>query len=217
MIKKNFYINDLNLKYLVGINQIHIRLEISLDFLFNLIEKIQNDYKGSLVQFFTDKYVLNQDHIFMACYYVQKAFINKINISNKKNIEFLLYLATKRQIKNAIEAFGIKNSDLKSGNINYSIVSNENNLNKINEEILQTLEATEIEITLNEQSIKKFNQIKSYFEISNNQINAVLNSYGVNEVSNELISNNLDSLFLALNDLICEKMALLSLEKINVD
>ncbi|MFX0187510.1 MAG: KEOPS complex subunit Cgi121 [Candidatus Hodarchaeota archaeon] len=216
MIVKDFYISDLDLMYFIGINQIHSELKISLDFLFNLIEKIQKD-TNTMVQFFSDKYILNQEHLFTACYYVQKAFFNKVNISKRKNIEFLLYLASKRQIKNAIEAFGINDSDLESGMISYIIVSNENNLNKINDEILQNLKANEIEITLNNKNAEKFNQIKSYFEISNNQINAVLNSYGVKNFSNKLIPNNLDNLFLALNDLICEKMALLSLEKIHAD
>jgi tRNA threonylcarbamoyladenosine modification (KEOPS) complex Cgi121 subunit len=216
MIVKDFYISDLDLMYSIGINQIHSELKISLDFLFNLIEKIQND-TNSMVQFFSDKYILNQEHLFTACYYVQKAFFNKVNISKRKNIEFLLYLASKRQIKNAIEAFGINNLGLESGEMSYIIVSNENNLNKINDEILQNLKANEIEITLNNKNAEKFNQIKSYFEISNNQINAVLNSYGVKNFSNKLIANNLDNLFLALNDLICEKMAILSLEKIRVD
>ena len=216
MIAKDFYISDLDLMYFIGINQIQSELKITFDFLFNLIEKIQND-TNSMVQLFSDKYILNQEHLFTACYYVQKAFFNKVNISKRKNIEFLLYLASKRQIKNAIEAFGINILDLESGKISYIIVSNENNLNEINDEILQNLKANEIEITLNKKNAEKFNQIKSYFKISNNQINAVLNSYGVKNFSNKLIANNLDNLFLALYDLICEKMALLSLEKIHVD
>ena len=214
LIVKNFYISDLNLKYLVGINQIRI-FDITLDFILNLTEKIQNNHKNSMLQFFSDKYILNQDHIFTACYYTQKAFRNKTNISKRKNIELLLYLATKRQIKKALEAFGI---NLKSSNIiSFVIISNENNLNKINEEILQSLGANEIELTLNDQSVKKFNQIKSYFEISENQINSVLNSYGVKESNNDLMANNLNNLFLAVYDLICEKMAFLSLERIKAE
>ncbi|TFG02257.1 MAG: hypothetical protein EU540_01910 [Promethearchaeota archaeon] len=214
MIVKKFYISDLNLKYLVGINQIRI-FDTKLDFILNLTEKIQNEHKNSVLQFFSDKYILNQDHIFTACYYTQKAFTDKTNISKRKNIELLLYLATKRQIKNALEAFGI---NLKSDKlITYVIISNENNLNKINEEILQSLGANEIELTINDQSVEKFNQIKSYFEISDNQINSVLNSYGVKEFNNDLIETNLNNLFLAVYDLICEKMAFLSLEKIKTD
>lgn len=214
MIVKKFYISDLNLKYLVGINQIRI-FDSTLDFILNLTEKIQNEHKNSVLQFFSDKYILNQDHIFTACYYTQKAFTDNTNISKRKNIELLLYLATKRQIKNALEAFGI---NLKSDKIiSYVIISNENNLNKINEEIIQSLGANEIELTINDQSVKKFNQIKSYFEISDNQINSVLNAYGVKEFNNDLIANNLNNLFLAIYDLICEKMAFLSLEKIKAD
>ncbi len=214
MIVKNFYISDLNLKYLVGINQIGI-FDITLDSILNLTEKIQNNHKNSTLQFFSDKYILNQDHIFTACYYTQKAFTDKTNISKRKNIELLLYLATNRQIKNALEAFGI---NLKSDKIiSYVIISNENNLNKINEEVLESLGANEIELTINHQNLKKFNQIKSYFEISDNQINSVLNSYGVEEFNTDLIANNLNNLFLAIYDLICEKMAFLSLEKIKAD
>lgn len=214
MIVKKFYISDLDLKYLVGINQVR-NFDITLDFILNLTEKIQNDHKNSTLQFFSDRYILNQDHIFTACYYTQKAFTDKTNISKRKNIELLLYLATNRQIKNALEAFGI---NLKSDKIiSYVIISNENNLNKINEEILQSLGANEIELTINDQSVKKFNQIKSYFEISDNQINSVLNSYGVKEINNDLITNNLNNLFLAIYDLICEKMAFLSLERIIAD
>ncbi|TFG24524.1 MAG: hypothetical protein EU529_03920 [Promethearchaeota archaeon] len=214
MIVKNFYISDLDLKYLVGINQIRI-FDITLDFILNLTEKIQNEHKNSILQFFSDKYILNQDHIFTACYYTQKAFADKTNISKRKNIELLLYLATKRQIKNALEAFGI---NLKLDKIiSYVIISNENNLNKINEGVLESLGANEVELTINDQNLKKLNQIKSYFEISDNQINSVLNSYGVKEFNNELIDSNLNNLFLAVYDLICEKMAFLSLEKIKTD
>ena len=228
MIVKNFYISDLDLKYFVGINQINIDikkiLELNklkseneaLDFIFNLVEKVQIDY-DSMVQFYSDSYILNQDHISTACFYVQKAFFNNVNISKKKNIEFLLYLATKRQIKNAIEAFGIKISDLKYGNLNYCIISNKNNLKRINEEILYNLKANEKEITLNSKNVKKFKKIKNFFEISDNQINAVLNSYEVKEFNGNDIANNLINLFLALYDLICEKMALLSLENIKLE
>ena len=214
MIVKNFYISDLDLKYLVGINQIRI-FDITLDFILNLMEKIQKNHRNSTLQFFSDKYILNQDHIFTACYYTQKAFSDKTNISKTKNIELFLYLTTKRQIKNAIEAFGINlKSDKKTS---YVIISNENNLNRINEEVLDSLGANEVELTINDQSVKKFNQIKSYFEISDNQINSVLNSYGAKEFKNDPIANNLNNLFLAVYDLICEKMAFLSLEKIKAD
>lgn len=226
MIVKQFNINDLDLNYFVGINQISIDLKKfqdlnnlknkteALDFIFNLIENIQKNYKGSTLQFFSNKYVLNQDHIFTACYYIQRAFLNDVNISKRKNIELFLYLVAKRQIKYGIEAFGIKATDLSSGKMSYCIISSENNLEKINEEILHNLKAKEIKIDLNDKSVERYNTIKNFFGISDDQINIVLKSYGIKNISNNQIIDNLDYLFLAIHDLICEKMSLLSLEKI---
>ena len=115
MIIKSMKIDELELNYSIGINQIKIDLDNLvglhklnneneiLDFLLNLCEEIQDIYGDTMVQFFSDEYVLSQDHILTASYYVQKAFYNEANISKSKNIEFLLYIATQRQIKNAIE------------------------------------------------------------------------------------------------------------------
>lgn len=231
MIEKEFNIDDLNLKYFVGINQINIDLKkilekielkgktdaIKIKIVIDLIERIQSEYEGSMVQFFSDKYVLNRDHIYIACYNFLKAFNNKENISNRQNIEFLLYLSTKRQIKKAIEAFGIKNADLESGKLNYCIVSRKSNMSEINGAILQNLEAHEVEFTIDLQDVNKINQIKTYFKISNNQIKSVFNSYGIKIHDDAPTTENLDSIVLALSDLICEKMALLSLEKIKTD
>lgn len=226
MIAKRFYIDDLEVNYSVGINQISINLDKIIDsynlnkedkiidFLLNLSEKIQNTYKDTIIQFFADSYVLNQDHILTASYYVQKAFYNKENISKNKNIEFLLYLATQRQIKKAIEFFGI---DLVSKKLNYCIISTENNLNEINKKIIQKLAATEVEITLNNKTVEKFNRIKNFYEISDNQIKSVLKSYGFEPINRDPKAHNLEHMFIALYDLICEKMSLLSLEKIKLD
>lgn len=226
MINKEFNINDFSLNYSIGINQIEIDLDNLvgshklnneneiLDFLLNLSEEIQNAYKDTMVQFFSDLYVLSQDHILTASYYVLKAFYNEVNISKSKNIEFLLYLNAQRQIKKAIESFGI---DLKSKNLSYCIISTENNLNEINKEIIQNLNAFEVEITLNNKTVEKFNRIKNFYEISDNQIKSVLNSYGFEPFNKNSIAHNLDNIFVALYDLVCEKMSLLSLEKIKLD
>ena len=229
MIVKEFNIKDFNLNYFVGLNQINLDLKKflelnklsnendALNWIFGLIEKIQGSYKDSIVQFFNDKYVLNEEHLFTACYFVQKAFYNNINISNKKNIELFLYLATKRQIKEGIEAFGINIANLKATNLTYCIISLKNNIDKINGRILQNLYANESNLALNFQSVEKYNRIKDYFEISDNQINSVLNSYGYKKLDDVQITKNLENLFLALYDLICEKMSFLSLEKIKID
>ncbi len=222
MIVKEFNINEINLKYFVGINQIRINLNYLsnicstssekelLDSFFRTIENVQNRFKNSVIQFIKDKYVLNQDHIFTACYYFQKAFFYKSNISNKQKIELLLYLATNRQISKSIHTSGINSDDIRKGKLLFCIISPINNLKSINEELLQILKANETKLTVNVQSSEKFNLIREYFEISENQISCILNSYGVDSNSP---NNNLDSKFSAIYDLICEKMALLNLEK----
>jgi len=226
MIAKRFHIDYLKVNYSVGINQISINLDKIfdsynfnkedniIDFLISISEEIQNTYKDTMIQFFADSYVLSQDHIFIACYYVQKAFYNKANISKSKNIEFLLYLIARRQIKNAIEAFGIKKTDFTLKKLNYCIISKENNLNEINQEIILKLMADEVEITLNGKAVEKFNRIKSFYGILDEQIECVLNSYGFEPFNKNNIAHNLENIFIALYDLICEKMSLLSLEKI---
>jgi len=226
LIVREFNIDELNLKYFVGINQIKMDLDKFLDFsetenkentlnqFFNLIEEIQNKNENSVIQFFKDKYILNQDHIFTACYYLQKAFLQKFNISNKKNIELLLYLTTNRQINKSIEAFGIDYSDLIKNNLTFCIISPLDNLNSINNEVLRMLSAEEIELTINNQSRLKLNSIKEFFKISENQILPILRSYGIKIKKSKF---SLNSMFSALYDLICEKMALLSLEKIKIE
>ncbi len=229
MIIKEFNIPDIKLKYFVGINQVSIdltklldqnKLENQaqvLDVIFDVIEKVQNTFKGSMIQFFSHEYVLDQSHIFNAFYYMEKAFLNNLNISNKKNIELLLYLATNRQIKIGIEAFGIKYLDVKKGELLYCIISRENSVREINEEILHLLQAKELPLNLNNRSFDKFDRIKTFFEITDNQIITVLKSYGVSNINKDPISYKLEDLYVALNDLICEKMTLLSLEKIKLD
>jgi len=222
LIIKGFNIKEINLKYFVGINQIKMNSGKFIDSnlinneseavnrFFKIIDEIQDKTENSVIQFIKDKYILNQDHIFTACYYFLKAFQQKINISNKKNIEFLLYLATNRQINKSIEAFGIDYSQLMNNKLTFCIISPYENINSICDELLITLNAEETELTINKKSITKFNLIKEFYRISDNQINSVLRSYG-NEIRRS--ESNLPSLFSALFDLICERMALLNVEK----
>ena len=148
---------------------------------------------------------------------MEKAFLKNLNISNKKNIEFLLYLATNRQIKIGIKAFGIKDEEVKKGELIYCIISPENNVDKINKEMIHILQAEEVALNLNIRSLDKFNKIRTFFGLSENHIITILKSYGISSKNNNIMSNNLEDLYVALNDLICEKMTLLSLEKIKLD
>ncbi len=226
VIVKDFNIEHIGLKYYVGISQIRIELnqflksynlpneEEALNYLFKIIEDVQNKNKELIIQVFKDKYVLNQDHIFIACYYLQKAIFHETLISKKKNIELLLYLSTYRQIGKGIKSFGVDTSDLKKGTFLICIISPINNLTKINNDILEILNATELDISINDLTDEKIKEILKFYEMSKPQIKSVLNSYGIKNINIENPNNNLNDISVAIFDLICEKMALLSLEKI---
>ena len=215
MIIKKFSIPDLDLNYFVGLNQIKLNnKQFELNQLIELIEELQKSYRDSIIQFFNDKYIIDQGHVFTACYYVQKVFLYNINISNKANIELFLYLAANRQITPSIEAFGVSEINLAKKILSFCIISPNDNITEINKTLIKNLEAEELYLTLNDKTIEKFNRIKNYFEINDNQIMSVLKSYGLKVNDITLMNGSLDNHFLALNDLIYEKMALLSLEKV---
>ncbi len=223
MIVKEFKIEEINLNYFVGINQVEFDSDYifqtqgvidekeTLDLFFKTISELQSRYTNSIVQFFKEIYILNQDHIFLACYYLQKAFFNHKNISNKKEIELLLYLSTNRQISKSIQALGIEYSDIRKGNLLYCIISSTNNLHKLNNELLKVLKAKEKELTINNVSYEKINLIQEFYEISEEQITCILNSYGKDSKCG---TSHLNSKFSALFDLICERMVLLSIANI---
>jgi len=227
MITKKFFIEDFPLIYYVGINQILFDYNYylkennlntqrdALEFLFTLSNQISQNFEDATIQFIDDALVLNYEHIFKSVYYVQRAFFYKINISNSKAMELLLYLSTKRQIKKSIEAFGVKPSKLKQGKLTYCVISPENNLANINQEILQKLNAKEFEPTLNSASKEKIFNIKTYYDFNNDQIKSIIESYDLPDFSTD--REEIESSLLALQDLLYERMALLSLEKIKTD
>ncbi|MGB5910844.1 MAG: KEOPS complex subunit Cgi121 [Promethearchaeia archaeon] len=215
MIIKKFEIKEREITYYVGINQLKINPQLfTLTQFFKIIE--EKEYNDLIIQIFNNKHVLNSEHVFNACYFLQKAFLNNINISNKKNIELLLYLATKRQIKIAIQDFGINEGEFNTGLINLCSISSKDDLALINREIEKLLNANKLKLTLDNYSLKKYEMVKKYFNISDNQMNSVLNSYGI-KVNANIRDKDIPVLYIALNDLICERMALLSLERVTLD
>lgn len=215
MIIKKFEIKERDITYYVGINQLKIDPKLfTLTQFFKIIEEKKNN--DLVIQIFNNKHVLNSEHVFNACYCLQKAFLNNINISNKKNIELLLYLATNRQIKIAIQDFGIYEDQFNTGLINLCIISSKDDLALINHGIEKALNANKLKLTLDDYSLKKYEMVKKYFNISDNQINSTLNSYGT-KINAKIRDKDIPVLYLALNDLICEKMTLLSLERVTLD
>ncbi len=226
VIVKEFYIKEMDLKYFIGISQIEFELrkfmevkelsdqEEASNYFFKKIEELQNKNKESTIQIIKDKYVLNQEHIFVACYYLQKALFHETLISNKKAIELILYLSTHRQISRGIKLFGLDSDDLNKGKFTTCIISPINNLKNILNDLLEFLSAHEIDITLNDLTPKKITEIIQIYEFSDSQISSVLKSYGIKNINRDKLKSNLSDISMVIFDLISEKMALLNLEKI---
>jgi len=214
LITKRFSIIDeesTSYEYFVGISRIEIHSEMVLEDFFRYITNL-NARDLVMAQFINEKYILNQEHVFNACYFVQKTFKNKTNISNNPYIELFLYLAGNRQIKVGIDAFGITKELAEKGKLTFCLLSEENNIPERFEETLTELNATEIDFNINQLSLDKFHRIKSLFGITDLQMKSTLTSCGMESNKGKLTDFDIKHLFISLNDLICEKMALLSLE-----
>ncbi len=188
-----------------------------IDYFVNLISKLESQYNQSTIQIFNPEFVISPEHIITAFYNTHKAFYDKKNISNQKNLEFLLYLSTKRQISEAIKYFGIKVDEKKLKTpleLTYLIASYENNVETIKKSITQVLNTINDPTIITEKSIAKLRKIINYFKINMNQLEIIFHSNGkeFNE-ENAFRNNNLNDLYEACLEIIYEKMAFLSLEK----
>ena len=214
MMIKAFNIDEMDLNYTVGIGVMKIQSsEITLDFLYDLMEQFQEHYPDSMVQFFNHNYVLNYDHLFNACYYTLKAFKNGNNISNKRNLEFFLYLACSHQIKESLKHFGLNNEFIKTGLLPYCIISTSTKINTIRQDLSRVLYHETANLDMFKPSKVRFKSIIDHYKFTPNQLEVVLASYGHKLDLKEIYDEYLEDLNKVLNDLICEKMALLSLEK----
>ncbi|TFF85804.1 MAG: hypothetical protein EU517_01215, partial [Promethearchaeota archaeon] len=201
------------LHYFVGLGSLISSFRLELSDIFNQIDTIQNRFNDVTVQFFDTRLILNYKHVYYACYHALKSIQLERNISNKIGIEFLLYLAADRQIKKALKHYGITNAQLLQKKLAYCIISLKNNLDAVLKNLLKGIGAEEVDLDLTKKSYAKYETIKDYFELNDNQIKTVLKSYEKNTESDLSKEKELERLYLALEDLICEKMVLLSLEK----
>lgn len=211
---KSIYNLDTGLKIYIGITEVSINIEKkSSDKLLSLSNYIDINYDSALLQFLNTKYILNSEHIYSACYFMYNAFLSHNNISKSKEIEILLYLSVNRQIKIAIRDFGLSDDTKKAINVILYLSSFQNNLDIIYTDLQDKIKFQELSFKLDDYSIERYNLIKNYFDISDNQIKVLLKSANLNINNNNINEVPLDYLYSALTDIIREKMVLLSVEK----
>ncbi|MHA1805765.1 MAG: KEOPS complex subunit Cgi121 [Promethearchaeota archaeon] len=218
MIVEEFYIEDLDLLYFVGLCQLDLqKSNLDLDSAFKVIDSIQKKNNQVVIQLFNDEYILNEDHVYSAIYFVQKAFANNTNISQSKNIEFLLYLSANRQIINALKYFGVTNELLLKKRIPCCIISSENNCEKIMKEVEEQFKTKECDVKFESLTSNKLEKIKNFYKFNKEQIKIILESHGIKQGSLNTLYSEPEIAEKVLLDLICEEMALLSLEKVSLE
>ena len=211
---KSIYNLETGLKIYIGITEVSLNIEnISSNKLLSLSNYIDINYDNALLQFFNSKYILNSEHIYSACYFTYNAFLSHNNISKSKEIELLLFLSVNRQIKIAIRDFGLPDDTKKDINFILCLSSFQNNLDIIYTDLQDRINFQELSFKLDDYSIERFNRIKNYFDISDNQIKVLLKSANLKINNNKINEVPLDYLYSALTDIIREKMVLLSIEK----
>ena len=214
MKRKSIYNLETGLKFYISIAEVSINIEnVSSNKLLGLSNYIDINYNNALLQLLNAKYILNSEHIYSACYFTYNAFLSHNNISKSKQIELLLFLSVNRQIKIAIRDFGLSDDIKTNINVILCLSSFKNNLDTIYTDLQDRIKFQELSFELDNYSIERFNRIKKYFDISDNQINVLLKSANLHINNNNKNEIPLEYLYSALTDIIREKMVLLSVEK----
>jgi tRNA threonylcarbamoyladenosine modification (KEOPS) complex Cgi121 subunit len=156
------------------------------------IEKIRKEAGNVTLQFFNAKLVAGWEHLYFAVLNALTAFKNKLNISNSLAVEILLYASAQRQIRNAVELFGIKEETNE-----IAVVVLAENKEKVEEAIEKLSKLTQgmQDDEVSELNDEKFGIIKEVFGISDLELEAELEREGFEKQ--------------ALRDLVIEHIALL--------
>lgn len=143
------------------------------------------------IQFFNAELVATWEHLYFATLNALLAFKNRTNISRNLEIETLLYASAQRQIRKAIELMGFKQE---LTNIAVTIIGE--NPETINAALssISTHIGTQSDDTVLELSGNKIRHINEAFDISETEIETVIEKTGADQT---------------LVDLVLERMALL--------
>ena len=156
------------------------------------IEKTRKEAGNVTLQFFNANLVAGWEHLYFAVLNALTAFKNKLNISNSLAVEILLYASAQRQIRNAVELFGIKEDTSEVAVV--VLAEDEEKIATALKKLLELIQAEEDESML-EINAKKFGVIKEFFDVSDLEIEAKLEREGMEKE--------------ALRDLVIERVALL--------
>lgn len=148
------------------------------------------------VQFFDAELIATWQHLYFAALNALTAFRNRTNISNNLAMETLLYASAQRQIRKATETWGVKSS---TRNVAVLIIAESEKLADSAVNLVQKLISAEYDDNILELNKEKFDKIKRFFHISNQELAAKLEKKGLEKE--------------ALVDLVIEHGALLAAQR----
>ena len=144
-----------------------------VNYLFDSIRKDLIDVGA--VQFFDAKLIATWQHLYFAALNALTALANKTNISNNLAMETLLYASAQRQIRKATETLGVKST---TRNVAVLIIAKSQKSAEKVPIIVQKLISAEHDDSVMEIDREKFDNIRGFFQISNQELAAKLEKKG---------------------------------------
>jgi KEOPS complex subunit Cgi121 len=167
--------------------------ELNIDNTKDFVKKIRQKVSEKVwTQFFDSSAIATWQHLFFAILNAQLSFKNQRNISKSIEMETLLYASTQHQINKAIKKIGIKTDSL---NIAIVVVGKKEEQIDIALSAISKIIGKEPDESVIEFSDKKQENVFKVFDISKNEIEAVMKNDNIRD---------------AIRDIVIEKMALLS-------
>jgi tRNA threonylcarbamoyladenosine modification (KEOPS) complex Cgi121 subunit len=141
---------------------------------FDSVRKKLSDVAA--VQFFDAELIATWQHLYFAALNALTALANKTNISNNLAMESLLYASAQRQIRKATETLGVRSS---TKNVAVLIIAESEKLADTAVKIVQKLISAKHDDSVIEINQEKFDKIKRFFHISNQELAAKLEKKGL--------------------------------------
>ena len=112
------------------------------------------------------------EHIFFGCLYAMLAFKQERNLLNRLPLEILLYISGQRQIKIALEVFGLRNGE----NCIIILGNNETSMKQAQVKCEKLLGGERSDEVLDIMDISKRTEICNYFQINPEELNVISQS-----------------------------------------
>ncbi len=164
--------------------------------IFHELVEISSKY-GVVTQMCAASRVVTWEHLFFGCLFAMLAFKQERNLLNRLPLEILLYVSGQRQIKIALEDFGMKDGD----NCIIILGNSEASMKQALTDCEKLIGGEHTDEVLNISKKSKRVEICRYFQINSEELNAIAQSDAEKEQA------------AALFKAILNRMALIALEK----